>query len=426
MKVAWIINITMPDACEALGKQPGVIGGWLTGYRDALLSACPETELHVIAPYWGTSPREVKVGNTTHHLFPQTWMTAANQLYSQQGPRLMAASNQLAAYLSEVGDGVQPDVVHLHGTEMPHALTWIEANGTNHTIASIQGLASEYAKVYMSGLTPRQQRPSFSDWRHGRSLAKEHAKLRLRGVAEVRLLEHLGHVAGRTAWDHDCALAVNPSLQYHELQEVLRQEFYEAAGSWKSDQCHRHTIFVSQSHYPIKGLHMLLEALPLVIRQFPDLEVRIVGNDLTDKHWWQRSTYGNVLHHSIEQYNLRSHLSFLGPLNAQQMIDEYRRANLFVCPSRIENSCNSVCEAQMIGTPVVAANVGGMSTLLDAGRTGLLYDFDDTEALAGHISLVLRDDSKAIELSALSCDMAQRRHEKANIAHTLYNIYKSI
>lgn len=426
MRVIWIINIAMPDACEALGRKAGVIGGWLTGYRDALLTVLPATELHVVAPYWGGTPREVTVGHTTHHLFPQAWMTAANQMYSKEGPRLTAMSNQLAAYLAEVGDTVRPDVVHLHGTEMTHALTWIEANGTDHTIASIQGLASEYAKVYMSGLTVREQRPTLSDWRHGISLANEQKKLQQRGVAEVKLLERLEHVAGRTQWDRDCALSVNPSLHYHVLQEVLRQDFYEAAGSWQLTECRRHTLFVSQSHYPIKGLHKLLEALPAVIARYPDLEVRIVGKDLTDKRWWQRGTYGNVLHRLIGQNALRSHLTFLGALDARQMIEEYRQANVFVCPSRIENSCNSVCEAQMIGTPVVAANVGGMSTLLDGGRTGLLYDFDDTEALASHIIRLLSDDSTASQLSTLAKEAAAARHEKTAIANTLYNIYNNI
>lgn len=430
MKVLWISNITMPDACIALGRQAPVIGGWLTGYRDALLLSHHDVELHIVEPYWGAAPHQVSTqwqsSVITHHLIPQSWLQQARELTAQHGPRLSAVSNRMVAHFAELGEEIRPDVVHLHGTELPHSLAWIEANGTDHTVASIQGLAYEYAKVFMAGLTQRQQRPSLSDWRHGFSLAREARQLRQRGEAEVALLRRIKHVAGRTQWDHDCALAVNPGLHYHELEEVLRKEFYDAAGSWKPGGCRQHTLFVSQSHYPIKGLHRLLEALPAVIGRYPDLQVRIVGKDLSAKRWWQRSTYGNILHRLIEEHHLRGHLTFLGPLNAQQMVDEYKLAHVFVCPSRIENSCNSVCEAQMIGTPVVAARVGGMPTLLPSRLEGRLYDFDDTASLSDIICQLFASDDECRQLSLHGSECAQQRHDRGAIASTLYNLYKQL
>lgn len=434
MKVLWIINITMPDACEALGKPRPVIGGWLTGYCNALLKHYPDVELHIVEPYWEHTPRQLScqwhsAGNeatVTHHLFPQSWLQTEARQTAPMRSRLSAISNRMTAHFAELADDICPDVVHLHGTEFPHALAWIEANGNEHTIASIQGLASEYAKVFMSGLTPRQQRCSLSDWRHGFSLAKENEQLRQRGVAEVALLQKIDHVAGRTQWDQDCALQVNPSLRYHTLQEVLRQEFYDQAGLWSHSQCSPHTIFVSQSHYPIKGLHQLLKALPIVIALYPDTQVRIVGNDITCKRWWQRSTYGNLLHSLIEAHSLRSHITYLGALTAEQMVKEYSAANVFVCPSRIENSCNSVCEAQLLGTPVVAANVGGMATLIAHQTSGLLYDFADTQALADCICQLFADAALCSRLSQQASRLAQQRHNREEIAHTLYNIYKEL
>ena len=434
-KIVWIVNIAMADACIALGKPAPVIGGWLTGYQDALLTAYPEVELHIVEPYWGAKPRQITTTWTkgdapaatiTHHLFPDAWLSAEAKQTGPMQSRLSAFSNLMVSHFAELAEEIQPDAVHLHGTELPHAWAWIEANGTAHTIASIQGLACEYAKVFMSGLTPQQQRRSFSDWRHGFSLANDQAQLAERGKKEVALLQKIEHVAGRTQWDHDCALHINDRLHYFTLQEVLRQEFYDKAGSWDYTKCRPHTLFVSQSHYPIKGLHQLLKALPLVLTQYPDLQVRIVGHDISHKHWWQRSSYGNVLHDLIEQNGLRSHLCFLGPLTAPQMVDEYLGANLFVCPSRIENSCNSVCEAQLLGTPVIAARVGGMDTLIEHQQTGLLYDFTDTASLAESICRLFADADACGNISAQASDAAQQRHNRSDIAHTLYNIYKEL
>ena len=60
---------------------------------------------------------------------------------------------------------------------------------------------------------------------------------------------------------------------------------------------------------------------------------------------------------------LEDKVSFLGPLNAEQMKAEYLRSNVFLCPSSIENSPNSLGEAQMLGVPCVASYVGGIPIL---------------------------------------------------------------
>ena len=435
MRIVWIVNIAMADACVALGKPAPVIGGWLTGYRDALLSVHPEVELHIVEPYWGASPKEIttrweaednRSAVITHHLFPDSWLATEMQQADPMRSRLSAISNRLLAHFAELSAEIQPDVVHLHGTELPHALAWIEANGTEHTLASIQGLACECAKVYMSGLTPKQQRRSLSDWRHGFSLAKEQAKLAERGTTEVALLRQIEHVAGRTQWDHDSALAINGNLRYHTLQEVLRQDFYDYAGTWSYDRSQPHTLFLSQSHYPLKGLHQILTALPMVLERYPDTQVRIVGRDITTKHWWQRSTYGNVLHELIERHNLRPHLTFLGALSAQQMVHEYQQAQIFVCPSRLENSNNSVCEAQLIGTPTIASRVGGLTSLVEHNHSGLLYDFANVQALADCICSLFSNADLCRQVSKEASRVALLRHDREIIASTLYNIYKEL
>ena len=438
MRILWIVNITMPDASLQLGFAKPVIGGWLTGYQDALLQRyAQQVELHIVEPALIGSPRELTTSHTStgatihHHIFPNHWLASSFAFTSQIGSRLSPLSNQLSAYLLQVNEEVQPEVVHIHGTEYPHSLAWIEACGSAHTLVSIQGLTSVYTRYYMGGLTPEEQRPSFHDLRYRCSLHKMQSDLQQRGTSEEVLLRKVGHVAGRTSWDHDHALAQNPQVQYHTLQEVLRQPFYETGNQWQLDHCKRHTLFVSQSHYPIKGLHKLLEALPLVLRAYPDTTLRIVGNDPTQKRWWQRTTYANVLKQRIElpkglDHSLRSHIRYLGALTAQQMADEYRNAHVFICPSSIENSSNSVCEAQLLGTPVIASYVGGLMDLIQHNKSGLLYRFEEVEMLAHHICSIFAQDDLALKLSQAGRRVAQQRHNPSDIADTLYNIYRDL
>ena len=438
MKILWIVNITMPDTCEKIGMNKPVVGGWLTGYQDALLSRWhQELELHIIEPASIGTPQEVitqhkQFGNNIfHHLFPSQWLQSASAFSAKPHSQLTPLSNQLAALFIQINESVQPDVVHIHGTEYPHSLVWIEACGATNVLVSIQGLTSVYARYYMAGLTPHEQCPTLHDIRYHVSLAKGQALFEHRGEAEKRLLAKVNHVAGRTAWDHSHAKAINPDIQYHTLQEVLRTEFYDQEKHWALSSCNRHTIFVSQSHYPIKGLHKLLEAMPLILSQYPDTRLRIVGEDPTQKQWWQMSTYGKALKQRIEKpcnssASMRKHIEYLGQLSAQQMADEYQKAHLFVCPSAIENSSNSVCEAQMIGTPVVASYVGGLMDLICHGKTGLLYRFEETEMLAQAVCQIFSDDEYAQMLSEQSREAAKIRHDRLCIADTLYNIYKEI
>lgn len=437
MKILWIINITMPDASEQLGMARPVIGGWLSGYQDALLQEHPDdVELHIIQPALigdcqNISTTHIATGATVHHhIFPNSWLKLNYAFPAEIGSRISPLSNQLAAYLLQVNEEVQPDVIHLHGTEFPHSLLWVEACGMDHTLVSIQGLTHVYARYYMGGLTPQEQCPSFHDLRYKCSLKKGQQELEQRGAFERRLLAQVEHIAGRTLWDHDHTLTQNPKLQYHVLQEVLREPFYAADNQWKLEHCHRHTIFVSQSHYPIKGLHKLLEALPLVLQQYPDTQLRIVGNDPTEERWWQRTTYANALRNRIEHpaigYSLRPHLTFIGALSGEQMAEEYRLAHLFVSPSSIENSSNSVCEAQLLGTPVVASYVGGVMDLLENGKAGLLYRYEEVEVLAQAICRIFADDDLALQLSQREREIAIQRHDRKQIAYTLYNLYREI
>lgn len=63
------------------------------------------------------------------------------------------------------------------------------------------------------------------------------------------------------------------------------------------------------------------------------------------------------------------------------MKQEYLNANVFICPSSLENSPNSLGEAQILGTPCLASYVGGIPDMM-FGNEGYLYRFEEIEMLA--------------------------------------------
>ena len=121
----------------------------------------------------------------------------------------------------------------------------------------------------------------------------------------------------------------------------------------------------------------MLLAMPRILKQFPDTEVYVAGNSLTAygtlKEKLKISAYGRYLRKLLKEGHLENKVHFLGRLSAQQMKEQYLKSHLFVCPSSIENSPNSLGEAMLLGMPCVSAEVGGISSIFTGGEDGTLY-----------------------------------------------------
>ena len=159
------------------------------------------------------------------------------------------------------------------------------------------------------------------------------------------------------------------------MKETLRAGFYE--GRWDKDACEKHSIFLSQGDYPIKGLHYMLLAMPKILKSYPDARVYVAGNSVisygTLKDKIKISAYGKYLRSLIDKYSLDDKVVILGKLDSGEMKKQYLKSSLFVCPSAIENSPNSLGEAMILGMPCVTANVGGIPSIFDDGRDGIMY-----------------------------------------------------
>ena len=70
------------------------------------------------------------------------------------------------------------------------------------------------------------------------------------------------------------------------------------------------------------------------------------------------------------------------------MKERFLLSSVFVCPSVLENSPNTVGEAMLLGVPVVASDGGGIPDMVTDGQTGLLIPAGDSAALAKAISRI--------------------------------------
>ena len=201
-----------------------------------------------------------------------------------------------------------------------------------NTIISIQGLVSVYAGHFATGV-PLKYIYGFSmtDLKYRSNIFIQKKAFIKRGEYEKYVLSNAVNVIGRTDWDYINGLVINPEIKYFHCNESLRKPFYE--NKWQIENCKRHTIFLSSSAYSIKGFHMMLEALGMLKKFFPDVHVYVPGKDRLTSSFSERirfSGYDNYLLSLIKKYNLEENVTFLGYLGEDEMCKQYLSANVFV------------------------------------------------------------------------------------------------
>ena len=370
MKVLWITNIMMPPLAKAKALPVPAIGGWMYSSLKRLFTQ-NDIEMAVATVYNGKLYDTSCIDNIKYYLIPL------------DGKKAVEYTPGIEAYWHRIHDEFHPDVVHIHGSEYPHGLAYINACGPSGVVVSIQGLISVYTRYYASGIAfSDTKKTTFRDKIRRDGILRGQKSFEKRGRFEIELLSHVNHIIGRTEWDKAHAWAINPKAQYHHCGETLRDSFYNHR--WVYEKCEPHSIFVSQASYPIKGVHMLFEALPLILHHYPDTKVYVAGYDSTVAPWWRIGSYGKYLKKMIARLGISEHIEFTGMLDEKAMCDRYLKSNLFVCCSAIENSPNSLGEAQLLGMPYVASFVGGVPEI--AGMNAdVLYRFEETEMLAKKI-----------------------------------------
>lgn len=114
----------------------------------------------------------------------------------------------------------------------------------------------------------------------------------------------------------------------------------------------------------------MIEAVALLCNEFPDIKVKVGGANIFEGNWIKGNSYGIYIRQLLKKYNIQERFEFEGFLSADEMKQLLLESNVFVCPSSIENSPNSLGEAMILGVPCVASDVGGISDMLTHNEEG--------------------------------------------------------
>lgn len=137
------------------------------------------------------------------------------------------------------------------------------------------------------------------------------------------------------------------------------------------------------SDSPLKNVAALIRAMPAILATHSEAQLILAGPGLGS---------GSRSHELAERLGVAGKIEFLGEIERAELDPLFRRATVFAHASREESFGMSLAEAMSYGLPVVGGrNAGGVASLLDGGRAGVLTDTGRPAAIAAAISSLLED-----------------------------------
>ena len=420
MRVLWLSPCRpIISNCGELQQRKGT-GGWIDSMLGALRIYAPNLEIVVLVP--GLEHQDFLLNGVRYITYGvKTPAPGAN------------LPDAICKRINLVIKETKPDIVHLQGTEHFYARCPIETFNGVPVVVSLQGLISELHIHMSGGLTIPETWRNHINLRFflkGATIFGDQNYWRTRRMPnEIWTLTHHSHFIGRTDFDESVLHCYNPKAHYYKVNEVLRPCFYLADTS--RNKIRSHSIFCGgAASYPLKGFHWLVMAVGFLKEQYPDITVRVAAAEgLMPNGILARvktNAYWSYLRGLIKHLNVENHIVLLPSLDGDGVAEELSKAEVFVLPSLCENSSNSVGEAMIMKTPVVACYTGGMPSIIQNEEEGLLVPPYDPYQLASAISKCFNFPEKVLCRSSKARATAIERHDCASNANALFGVYSEI
>lgn len=418
MRVLWFTNIPLPAVSRHLGNSTWQLGGWMDELRKAL-GVYTDLQLGVasisVEDYAPFEEDHVRYFNILPPKSPG-YLPGRIEGSWRRWQHVLNFPGFLDQCVKITRD-FQPNVIHVHGTEGGFGL--INGETEIPVIISLQGILSILSKVYFKGMSRGDIiREMFTEeFVEGRGFIHTYINMRKAAQREEQIVQQVKYFVGRTEWDLGYVALQNPAAAYYHGNEILRAAFYESR--WKSESLARRVVYCTSGSSPYKGLECLIEAVAILKAAGYSYKLRIGGSVCGTEIWrW--------IERRMMKLELESEITWLGSLDADEIVEELKIASVYVLPSHIENSPNSLAEAMLVGTPCIASRVGGVPSMINDGVEGILYPDGNANELAEKILEVTTNPELAIRLSENARATARIRHDRMHIAKQMLSIYNVV
>lgn len=323
-----------------------------------------------------------------------------------------------------------PDIIQVWGTEFTHGLCALRESGNIPAVIYMQGVLDAIARYYYAGIPDHDIRKNitFRDIIKNDSIIRQRRKYERNAAKEAEMLQLAGNFISENTWCDAHVKAIAPNAQSHRCPLSINNAFTQFI--WDINNVERHSIMCTASGYPLKGLHVMMRALALLKKRFPDVKLYIPGVKVVSDgslQWLIRKRgYTKYIERLIKTLDIADNIVWLGRMSQERLAQQLSKVHVFALTSALENHSSSLKEAMMIGVPSVASDVGGIPEYIDNGRNGFLYRFEEFELLADFISSIFDSDDLAIRIGQAGRKDMTERHSSDEIYTVVCNIYNRI
>jgi glycosyltransferase involved in cell wall biosynthesis len=384
-------------------------GGWVASLQR-ILAGAPDINLGIAFEH---GDRKFRIDQNGVSYFPISANTLTVGKICQKLGFVDECANLLDQAQNIIAD-FDPDVIHVFGSENCFGSL---SNLTDvPVLIHIQGSLPSYANARFP---PGYSRFDFLRASRGnplrlyRLLSNDRVFTR-RALREENILRNCRHFMGRTEWDIAISSIYAPEATYDYCSEALRQKFYDETTTWTAQPNVATLTLVSTISNPLyKGADLILKTARLLREE--------LGRDV---RWKVFGVTEIMLQEAKSAIRARDvGVTLEGVADGSTIRDALLDADVYVHPSYIDNSPNSLCEAQILGLPVVATHVGGIASLVDHGVNGYLVPANDPYMLARQITQMKDSPKLAIEFGQNARAVARDRHSPDSIRADLLAIY---
>lgn len=404
MRVLWLA--TSPSL-----YVEGVVMGWIGSLEHIMREHCPEIELGIAFEHNDSNFKVERDGVTYYPI---------NLKLSGKDIIKMKFNGNDNWYLKKpvvikIIDDFKPDIIHCFGSEWNWGLI---ANETKTPIVlHMQGYINIYndanAKIH---LKPQSIWHSLSHPREVlQSVFLKHYNKK-RNLTELEIMRACHHFMGRTEWDRNIVKYYSPNATYYHCPEAIRPIIYDSIDKWSYVKNDNIKIVTIASAGNLKGNGIILETARILKEMGVQFEWRVSGS----------KEVFSLFEHTTGIRAKDVNITLLGYIEVEQVRQELLNAEMFVLPSIMDNSPNSLCEAQLIGTPVIASYVGGIPQMVEHNKTGILYPYNEPHTLAFNILNLHNSPELQKKLSANEIKVSTQRHDPYNISQRIKEIYSDV
>jgi glycosyltransferase involved in cell wall biosynthesis len=382
MKVLWIAPV--PVSNDQMHPAP-----WITSWARLLIDK--QVEVTILTTYKSSSASELELDTYYGKVVAVPVTGGITNLLSLYNQKI----NKLSNYIKK--NAGQYDVVHIHGTEHQYYTALSRSKVSLPSVVSVQGVICSYINYLPVGFSSKKIYWS------------------LFSMYEKQELKKARNFFCRTNWDKGIVKQYNRSANIIDLWEIMRPEFYNGQHTISPD---KNDIFFPGGANELKGLDIALKTLSLIKQQYPNTRLHIIGG-CAPAYVTQLLAKNNITNIEAGDYVVH------GKVDASQIISIYQHCFCLLHTSLIDNSPNSVCEAQVYGMPVIATAVGGVPSLIEEGVTGILTSLDPT-AIAAKVIALKKDEQQQAAISKASMKMSRERHNPDTIVNTTLLTYTKL